>query len=123
MTQPMKDMFERLLKACEALTRSEAAALKDRDFSRFTQLRDTKDAILMDMQGCANAPVQEPAIRVRLERLMEMNIAGGQMLAEMKAETGERLRQVRAAMRKLRTLRPALPLGGYEEKEGFEAHG
>jgi len=119
----MKDMFERLLKACEALARSETAALKGRDFSALAHLRDTKDAILTDMQGCAGPVVQEPSIRARLEKLMEMNAANRGLLAEMKAETEKRLRQVRAAVQKLQALRPALSACVREKKEGFEAHG
>ena len=119
----MKDMFERLLKACEALARSEAAALKGRDFSTLARLRDTKDAILMDIQGCASPAVREPSVRERLEKLIEMNTEHRRLLAEMKAETGERLRQVRVAMQRLQTLRPALSACVREKKEGFEAHG
>jgi uncharacterized membrane protein YccC len=119
----MKDMFERLLKACEALARSETAALKGRDFSTLAHLRDTKEAILSDMESCAGRKVEEPAIRARVERLIEMNQANSRLLAEMKAETHERLRQVRTAVRNLHSLRPKISNRARGNNGGFEAHG
>jgi hypothetical protein len=115
----MKDRFSRLLAACELLARDETAALADRNFTALCRTQKVKSALLADLAtdaGCASRDS-----RARLERLLEANGKNSQLLSTMKAAAGQRLCKVRAAGKKLKTLRAAYTQGGMPP--AFSAHG
>jgi hypothetical protein len=119
----MKDRFLRLLAACERLARDEAAALAHRNFEALSNTQQVKSALLADLAASAGDAARDSEIAARLAALLKSNCESSQLVSNIAAATGERLRQVRAAANQLRAMRTVYTTGQGQPHQAFSAHG